>query len=161
MWLELPVVWIGLLNGLGIPLLQLGISWAFTRMPRHWFDPSSFPFSPWGAWESAGMYERLFGVGKWKQLLPDGASWFGGFAKKRLRTRERGYLEVFRWETCRGEAAHWAQAVALSVFLVWTPMPWAWVIVAWAVGSNLPCIILQRQNRRRIEGILARREGVA
>ncbi|MEP4076961.1 hypothetical protein [Haloferula sp.] len=155
MWLELPIWAIALLNALGIPAVQMGVSWLFTRMPAEWFDPERFPFAGWLG-ESARTYDRWFGVKRWKGMLPDAAPWFGGFAKKRLRATDQEFLEVFRRETCRSEAAHWVQLILVTGFVAWTPIPWAWIIVAWAVISNGPCLVLQRQNRRRLEGVLAR-----
>lgn len=155
MWLELPVWAIALVNALGIPAVQIGISWAFTRMPAEWFDPGRFPFASWPG-ESARAYDRWLGTKAWKGFLPDAAPWFGGFAKKRLSASDPAFLRQFLRETCRSEAAHWTQAVLVSGFVAWTPMPWAWVIVAWAVVSNLPCLVLQRQNRRRLERVLER-----
>lgn len=156
MWLDLPVWAIALLNALGIPGVQLGVSWAFTRMPQGCFDPASLPYrSSFGV--TAKCYNRCLGVRRWKGLLPDAAPWFGGFAKKRLRASDRAFLETFRRETCRSEAAHWVQLVLVSGFVIWTPMPWAWVIIVWVLVSNAPCIVLQRQNRRRIEGVLGNR----
>ena len=56
---------------------------------------------------------------------------------------------IFIRETRRGEAAHLAQLVVISGFSLWTPWPWALVILAWALASNLPCLALQRYNRLR------------
>lgn len=155
MWLELSHRWVALLNVLGIPAAHFGLSWAFTRMPVRWFRPEAFPFRCWPG-ESAAMYDRGFGVKRWKGLLPDAAGWFGGFPKAGLRSRDRAYLERFRVETCRGEAAHWAQWIVITGFMVWTPWPWALVLPVYAALSNLPCILLQRQNRRRLNDVIAR-----
>ncbi|MEM9236122.1 MAG: hypothetical protein AAGB14_05035 [Verrucomicrobiota bacterium] len=158
MWLELPMWAIALLNALGIPAVQLGVSWWFTKIPGEHFDPGKFPYAAWPG-EAARVYDRCFGVRLWKGLLPDAGPWFGGFAKKQLQASDRGFLEQFRRETCRSEAAHWLQLLLVSGFIVWTPMPWAWIILGWAVFSNLPCLLLQRQNRRRLERVLKRIDG--
>lgn len=155
MWIELPMLWIGLLNALGIPAAHLGISWVFTRMPLSWFSPTGFPFTRWPG-ESRSFYDRVFRLKSWKQVLPDAGPWFGGFAKKELRSADLAFLERFRAETCRSEAAHWVQWLVISGFVIWTPMPWAWVILLYAPLSNLPCIILQRQNRLRLVVVLER-----
>lgn len=155
MWVELSVLWIGLLNGLGIPVAHLGLSWLFTRMPLSWFSPTKFPYAPFPG-ESRRRYDQLFRVRQWKAVLPDAAPWFGGFAKKRLAAADVRFVETFVAETCRSEAAHWAQWLVISSFVVWTPMPWAWVILVYAPLSNLPCILLQRQNRLRLAAVLRR-----
>lgn len=156
MWIELPILWIGLLNGVGIPLVHFGLSWLFTKLPIQWFRAESYLFSV-RAWESREMYDRLFRLRVWKGILPDAGPWFGGFAKKQLGSAEPDFLARFVAETCRSEGAHWAQWLVISGFVLWTPMPWAWVILIYAPLSNLPCILLQRQNRIRLQRILTRR----
>jgi glycosyl-4,4'-diaponeurosporenoate acyltransferase len=156
MWLDLSTTWVGVLNVVGIPAAHLGLSWAFTRMPGSWFRPSRFPFARCPG-ESPEVYDRWIRVKSWKDRMPDAAGWFGGFPKAVLRSRDPAYLERFRIETCRGEAAHWAQWVVISGFMVWTPWPWALVLPVYAAASNLPCILLQRRNRLRIGRVLAGR----
>ncbi len=153
MWIELSNVWVAVLNVAGIPAAHFGLSWLFTRMPASWFRPAAFPFARWPG-ESAGTYDRWFRVKRWKHLLPDAAGWFGGFPKAGLRSRDAAYLEQFRIETCRGEAAHWAQWLVISGFIIWTPWPWALVLPVYAILMNLPCILLQRQNRLRLGRLL-------
>lgn len=153
MWLELSNFWVAVLNVIGIPAAHFGLSWWFTRMPAAWFRPGGVPFRAWPG-ESSGFYERVFRIKSWKHLLPDAAGWFGGFAKRRLRGRDPGYLLLFQIETCRGEAAHWAQWIVISGFVVWTPWPWALVLPVYAALSNLPCILLQRHNRLRLDKVL-------
>lgn len=158
MWIEWPWWLVGVVNCLGIPAVHFGMSWAFTRMPAAWFDPGAFPFRPLAA-ENAGFYDRRLRVKAWKESLPDAGPWFGGFAKKRLRARDVGFLRDFHRETCRSEAAHWAQVAGITVFMLWTPLPWAWVLPVYALASNLPCIVLQRRNRLKLAGLLDRGVG--
>ncbi len=157
MWVELPGHWIVALNVIWIPLVQLAVSWGFARVAPGRFPPDGALFRERG-WEGGGaFYKRFAAVRLWKGWLPDGAAWVGGFSKGRLRGRGRDYLEAFRVETCRGEAAHLAQVPAVLVALVWNPPPLAaGVIVAYAVASNLPCILVQRYTRHRLSRILGR-----
>lgn len=159
MWVELPSFWIAVLNGLGIPAAHLGISWLFTVMPIKWFRPGCFPFTRLPG-ESRQLYERVFRVKAWKSVLPDAGPWFGGFAKKQLRSSDPVFMAEFVRETCRSEAAHWVQWLVISGFSIWTPMPWAWVILIYAPLSNLPCILLQRHNRLRLSWLLGRSAGL-
>ena len=148
MWLELPPIWIALLNGLGIPVAHLGLSWLATRLPADWFTHDRIPFRRLPG-ESPKTYERCLKIRRWKRWLPDAAPWFGGFAKRTITATDPAYFRTFIRETRRGEAAHLAQLVVISGFSLWTPWPWALVILAWALASNLPCLALQRYNRLR------------
>ena len=154
MWIELPPLWIGLLNGIGIPAAHLLVSWAFSAMPATVFHPDGFCFRR-RHWEQRGrIYQRLFRVRRWKTLLPDAATWFNGFAKAKLQSTAPDYLETFIVETCRGESAHWVQLAVITGFILWTPWPFCLIILAYALASNLPCIINLRHTRIRLHGLL-------
>jgi hypothetical protein len=134
MLVELSGVWIVISNVVMIPVIHLSISWWFTRMPARRFDSDSF-FSR----------ERR---------------WFAGLPKKQLASADPDYLSAFVIETRRGEAAHLAQIAALQITLIWNPWPAAAVaIFIYAVASNLPCILLQRFNRIRMQRLLHKLEG--
>lgn len=160
MWLELPNLWIAVLNLLAVPAIHLGVSWCFTKMERARFDPSA-PLFRERPWEAGGeIYQRLFRIRAWKHLLPDAAPWFDGFAKGRLADKDPAYLRAFVAETCRGEAAHYAQVPALLLTLVWNPWPVAAAVMAvYSLLSNLPCVLLQRFTRARLRRFLAEVEG--
>lgn len=151
MWLELPNLWIAVLNLVAIPAIHLGISWWFTRLDSRHFDPDSWLYQI-RHWEEGGaIYQTLFKIRRWKAILPDAAPWFDGFAKRELKTQEPAHLRTFILETCRGEAAHWAQIPGLLLTLVWNPWPGAAVVMfCYAFASNLPCLILQRFTRARL-----------
>lgn len=155
MWLELPNLWIAILNAVLIPVIHLGVSWFYTRLDSGHFDPQSWLYRE-RRWErEGGIYQRLFRVRAWKRFLPDAAPWFDGFAKGRLQGKSPSYLRAFILETCRGEGAHHAQVAALLVTLIWNPWPWAaGVMIVYALLSNLPCVILQRFTRARLRGVL-------
>jgi glycosyl-4,4'-diaponeurosporenoate acyltransferase len=156
MWVELPDLWIVILNVVGIPVIHLGISWVFTRMKRERFDPESFLFRS-RKWEHAGaIYQNLFRIRAWKDLLPDAAPWFNGFAKRKLSDRDPEYLRAFIAETCRSEAAHYAQIPGILLTLIWNPWPVAAVVmIVYSILSNLPCLLLQRFTRIRLRRFLA------
>ena len=151
--IELPIVWVTVLNVAGWPVIQFGLAWAFTQLPAALFKP---PTSC--AWERGGrFYERVFGIRRWKDRLPDAARWFaGGFAKGRLAGASADYLDRFIRETWRGELCHWVAMAFAPVFFLWNPW-WAdLIMVAYGLAANLPCILAQRYNRLRLRRLLAR-----
>ena len=160
MWVELPNLWIVVLNVIGIPLIHLGISWVFTKMNRSRFNPAG-PLYRARTWEREGdVYQKLFRIRAWKGFLPDAAPWFDGFAKGKLKDKDPDYLKAFIAETCRGEAAHYAQIPGILLTLIWNPWPVAaGVMIIYAFFSNLPCLILQRFTRARLRHFLTEVEG--
>lgn len=153
MLIELPIVWIIILN-VGVWLvIQLGFAWVFTQMPVGWFNPSAPR-----AWECDGrFYEQVFSIKRWKNWLPDAASWFtNGFAKGELTSKAPNYWRLFIRETWRGELCHWYAIACVPIFCLWNPWWGELIIVAYALAANLPCILAQRYNRSRLTRLLNR-----
>jgi glycosyl-4,4'-diaponeurosporenoate acyltransferase len=138
-------IWIA--NIFGWPLIHLTIARIALALPLDYFVNDNALFVE-RSWEDGGRtYRRRFAIQKWKSRLPDGAPWLGGFAKRRMTRRDRPYLEEFMIETRRAEFAHWCMLGCAPIFFFWNP-PWAcWVMVAYAMTANVPCIIAQRYNR--------------
>ena len=159
MFLELSNLWIVILNVIGIPAIHFGVSWIYTRLPQDRFSPRSFLFRA-RSWEEKGaIYQRIFRIRQWKGKIPDAAPWFDGFAKGSLGKKDPEYLRQFIQETCRGEAAHYAQIPAILLTLLWNPWPVAAIVmIVYAFLSNLPCILLQRFTRARMRYLLAQVE---
>ena len=134
-------------NILGWPIVQLSIARLSLRLPLESFAADSRLHEPL-PWERNGrIYRERLGIRRWKGLLPDGASWFGGFSKKQLPSRDPEYLKTFLLETRRAEFAHWCMLFCFPVFFLWNP-PWACgVMFMYAVLANLPFILVQRYNR--------------
>ena len=154
MLIKLPIVWIVVLNVGGWLIVQLGLAWAFMRMPVAWFNPESAPASKRGR----RFYERVLFIKHWKDRLPDAARWFGGgFAKAELADTEPDYLRRFIRETWRGELCHWGAIACAPVFFLWNPAWGDGIILVYAVAANLPCILAQRYNRARLQLLLRRR----
>ena len=147
MLIELPMPWLIALNVLGWPIIQLGLAWVFTRLPASSFHPPR-------ALDIEGdgsFYQIAFRIRAWKDRLPDAATWFSsGFAKARLEQANPAYLERFIIETWRGELCHWSALAFMPVFFLWNPWWGDLIIVAYALGANLPCILVQRYNRIRL-----------
>jgi glycosyl-4,4'-diaponeurosporenoate acyltransferase len=151
--IDLPVSWVIALNVAGWPMIQLLLAWVFLKMPADWFVPP-----PARAWERGGrFYEVVFHIKPWKDYLPDAAKWFGGgFAKGKLAGTEEAYLRRFIRETWRGELCHWCAIACTPVFFLWNPWWGNAVMVTYAIGANLPCILAQRYNRLRLRRLLGR-----
>jgi glycosyl-4,4'-diaponeurosporenoate acyltransferase len=110
------------------------------------------------AWERDGrLWSDRLAIRRWKDRLPEAGSLFaGGFSKRHLRTRRRAHLERFVAETRRAEWVHWTVLAIAPAFFLWNP-PWlAAVMVVYGVAANLPCILVQRYNRARLERLLER-----
>ncbi|MGB9418223.1 MAG: hypothetical protein WCB58_18045 [Acidobacteriaceae bacterium] len=138
-------------NLLGWPVLHLSVAYSTLRLPSGLFARDTWLTAP-RAWERDGkLYRKWFSIRKWKRLLPDGAPWLGGFPKRKLRARDPVYLSQFLLETRRAQVAHWCMLGGLPVFFFWNPTWARLVMIAYAVASNLPCIIVQRYNRLALE----------
>jgi glycosyl-4,4'-diaponeurosporenoate acyltransferase len=134
-------------NIMGWPVIHVGVSFVTLRLPQKLFAHDTWLTVP-RRWERDGrLYREVFAIRAWKSMLPDGAPWLGGFAKKRLHQRDPCYIARFLAETRRAELAHWCMVCCLPVFFLWNP-PWACcVMTAYALAANLPCILAQRYNR--------------
>ncbi len=139
------------------PLLQVPISAMGNAIPDRRFDAESFFFKSRN-WEKDGkFYEKVFKIRKWKERLPDGAKLFkAGFEKGELKTKDPEYIEAFIKETCRAELVHWLQILPFWVFGLWAPPFIIWIMLAYALAANLPCILAQRYNRPRLKRIYHR-----
>jgi len=134
-------------NLLGWPLIHLAVASIALRLPADLFAHDSWITAP-RRWEREGrLYRDWLVIRRWKSLLPDGAPWLGGFAKRRINARDASYLEQFLLETRRAELAHWCMLLCLPLFFLWNP-PWACLVMTvYALAANLPCILAQRYNR--------------
>ncbi|MBK1830531.1 hypothetical protein JIN77_07325 [Verrucomicrobiaceae bacterium R5-34] len=153
MWIEIPNIWIAVINTLGIPATHLVIAWSSTRLPQRWFQRTPEATTEKREFQQI-LLERIFLVRRWKKHLPDAAPMFRGFPKARMQSKEPDYLRNFIAETRRGEFSHWLQMVAISIFIIWTPWPGNLIVILWAIISNLPCIINLRHTRQRMRNLL-------
>ena len=67
--------------------------------------------------------------------------------------KDSAYLARFRVETCRGELAHWL-VFASALFFLWNTPAVGLVMIGYATVANLPCILVQRVNRCRLNRVL-------
>ncbi len=141
----IALVWAA--NLLGWPILHITIGGIAVRVPPRCLASETWLTAP-RPWEQDGrVYRDRFAIRKWKHLLPDAAPWLGHSIKKTLPGSSPADLARFLIETRRAEIAHWFMLGCLPVFFLWNP-PWArWVMAAYALAANLPCILAQRYNR--------------
>lgn len=147
-------------NILGWPVVHLTIGSISVRLPSELFMGDTW-LTAQRRWEDDGrLYRDWMGIRKWKTLLPDGAPWLGGFAKRRLSARDAVHLKQFMFETRRAEIAHWCMFCCLPIFFLWNP-PWACgVMAAYAIAANIPCIVAQRYNRLVLHRLSQRRHRI-
>ena len=141
----IALVWAA--NVLGWPILHSAIGFIALRVPSHLFAHDTW-LTACRPWEQDGdVYRDWLAIRRWKRVLPDGAPWLGGLAKKKVLRSDATCVAQFLIETRRAEIAHWLMLGCLPIFFIWNP-PWAcWVMAIYAVAANLPCIFAQRYNR--------------
>jgi glycosyl-4,4'-diaponeurosporenoate acyltransferase len=155
MLFNLSHFWIIFLNIFIWVVIHLGISYFCSLMPLSFFS-GEIRFFKTKRWESGGkIYQKFFKIKRWKKIIPDGGSIFkGGFPKKHLEDKNIKYLKTFFYETKRAELTHWLTILPSPIFFLWN-IWWAGIImIFYALLANIPCILLQRYNRARLEKII-------
>jgi glycosyl-4,4'-diaponeurosporenoate acyltransferase len=100
-------------------------------------------------------YERWLGIQHWKAWIPDaGNALPGGIRKASLARRDPHALRRLIAETRRAELVHWALWPAWVVTAQWLPPAGVLVNLLFASLFNLPCLLLQRYNRLRLQRVL-------
>ncbi|MFT9056629.1 MAG: hypothetical protein ABF449_08380 [Ethanoligenens sp.] len=156
----LPENWTILLCFIVWPLIQVAAALLCQNLPDRIFSPTSFLFRPHRFEKHGRIYDRIFRVSRWKHLLPDGGMVWKkrGFKKKHLDNFSEENLIRFLIESARGELTHWLAIFPFWVFWFFTPPNVPWMMLAYALIVNLPCIIAQRYNRPRVQRLLHRME---
>ena len=142
------------------PLLQVAAALFCLNLPDRYYSPNSFFYKSHSFERDGLIYDQVFRVKRWKHLLPDGgAVWKKrGFKKKRLDNFSRENLYRFLIESARGELTHWLAIFPFWVFWFFTPPIVPWIMLAYALLVNMPCIIAQRYNRPRVQRLLKRKQ---
>ena len=149
-----------LVDVLSWAVIHAGTGYLVHRLPARRFERDTWLTRP-RRWERGGrLYADLLRIKRWKHLLPEaGALFAGGFDKRRLTSRDAGYLATYARETRRAELGHWLAAAGAPLFFLWNPWPVGVVMLVYAALVNAPCIASQRYNRirlLRIEGLRSR-----
>ena len=149
--MTLPII---ALNVLGWPLIQLTLARLFLLLPDARFATKTWLTRERQVEKNGQLYRQFLAIQRWKGLLPDGASWLGGRPKKSLASRCPADLTKSAIETRRAETAHWCMLMCTPIFYLWNP-GWACVVMTlYGFAANMPCIVVQRANRIKIERIL-------
>jgi len=77
-----------------------------------------------------------------------------GFKKRSLENFSKENLNRFLIESSRGEMTHWLAIFPFWLFGFFTPPHAVWIMLAYALAVNMPCIIAQRYNRPRVKRLL-------
>ena len=138
-------------------VVHAGTGYLAHRLPDSCCDHDSGVFRI-RRWERSGKLWRLLRVHRWKDRVPEAGGFFaGGTSKRTLPSSTDAGLVRFASLTRRAELAHWFAALAAPVFLLWNPLWITGLMVIYGVLVNAPFVVIQRYNRWRVLGILARR----
>lgn len=97
------------------------------------------------------------GIRLWKRWIPDaGGALPGGVQKASLVRRDPPSLHRLVLETRRAELVHWLLLAAVPLTACWLTPSGVLVNVLFALAFNLPCLLLQRWNRFRLQRCLGR-----
>ncbi len=125
-------------------------------IPFSFYSPKN-PIFKERFWEFGGkLYEFLFFVRLWKDKVPEAGELIkiNPFNKKKLASRELSYLERFVVETSRAELVHILVLLITPLSYPFNPPIGDYIMTAYGVLANVPCIIIQRYNRIRLLRLL-------
>ncbi|MGB5134218.1 MAG: hypothetical protein WBN89_03490 [Prochlorococcaceae cyanobacterium] len=104
-------------------------------------------------------FETRLAIRRWKPWIPDaGDALPGGVRKASLVRRDPRALRRLLLETRRAELVHWALWPVWLVTCLWLPPAGVLINLAFATLFNLPCLLLQRYTRLRLQLMLQRLE---
>ncbi len=139
------------------PCWTAAVGYLAARTPDARFATDDWVTRPRGFEREGRWYRDRLQIDRWKDRLPEAGAAFGGFTKRSMGSVDHLALEQFELETRRAEHAHWAMAAGVALTALWNPWWGVPVNAVVAVGSNVPCIAIQRYNRARLHSILGRR----
>ncbi len=157
--IELPIVWIVSLDAVAWAFFHLTISFCTVRISYNWFVRHEQLFQPFRFERRGELWQQLFRVKRWKQLIPDGTMFIkNGYNKQSLHGNDPASLDEFIIESRRAELTHWVSIIPAALFFLWNPLWASWLNVAYAILFNGPIIIAQRYNRPRLERLVFRKQ---
>ena len=158
----MPLIHLGNWAMLGLDIVVWGAIHAGTGYLAHRLPAARCERDGWlttlRGWERSGRVWRVLRVHAWKDRLPEaGATFEGGVSKRCLPAFDDAGLRQFAASTRRAEIGHWSAAVCSPIFLLWSPLWIAGVMVVYGLAVNAPFIAIQRYNRLRVSRVLSRR----
>lgn len=106
--------------------------------------------------QNGELYDKVFKIKQWKQYIPA----IGPFDKKHLVERpDKRYFSVYLLENLRADLYHQLMVVVFFVLTFLFPDAFRERLLVWNFLINVPCIMIQRFNRPRIERALQRLTG--
>lgn len=104
------------------------------------------------SWEKGGkIYKDRYKIHLWKEKVPQ---FIGkdGFSKEHLQqTLSVAYLDQFIMETCRGEWYHTTSLWMVVFVVIADPWQVSWLFGLGLVAVHVPCKVIQRYNRFRLQ----------
>lgn len=126
------------------------------RVPDSTFDASKSRYMA-HPWEHGGRWYRdNLKIQIWKDRLPQ---YIGrhGFSKKHIEGDSVEYIDQFIKETCRGEWMHLKNCICAVVVLIVDPFLIGLLMTLFILIANVPCAVVQRYNRFRLQVLRKRR----
>ncbi|QVV68663.1 hypothetical protein [Synechococcus sp. LA31] len=125
------------------------------QLPLAWLSPACGAGSAAALAPRLAAYQRYLQIRRWKRWIPDaGNALPGGITKASLARRDHQALLRLVAETRRAELVHWALWPLWLLTVLWLPAPGVVLNLLFATVFNLPCLLLQRYNRLRLQQLL-------
>ncbi|WBY63727.1 hypothetical protein [Thermocaproicibacter melissae] len=122
------------------------------KLPTATFDASKGRYVA-RPWEQGGRwYRENLKIQLWKDRLPQHIG-KTGLSKKHFSDASIEYIDEFIMETCRGEWVHLNDCLCAVVLLLINPLLVGLVLSFFVLLGNLPCAIVQRYNRFRLQAL--------
>lgn len=155
MLIALPVHWIIIIDILAWFIIHMSVAYLTTQVSSGYIHTQSWIYRE-RDWEKGGkLYEKVFRIRKWKDMLPDGAALFKkGFRKRTMTSVTKEYMQQFIVELCRAELVHWIVILFSLLFFIWNYWWVGIIMIVYALIANVSCILAQRYNRIRFRRIL-------
>ena len=136
------------------------VGWWHARRPWAAIIPGGFERIR--GWELDGRwYERRLRVRRWKRWLPEAGTWFGGVSKRRRPTDTMGGWHRLAAECLRAERTHVGIVALTPLFVVWNPFGLFVANLVFALVANVPCWVVARSTRGRVQALARARGGQA